>query len=147
MRTILCVIDLGVSSMNVLKVAARMANARQANLAILFPYRLIDYSFKGDLAKLKSKIELEARDKFELIKKQISAMDKLSYEFQIEIGFPADRISTYVTRNKLDMIIIGQNQADTISEINGIALQKLITNSKLPFTIVPEEIDAEILST
>jgi hypothetical protein len=33
-----------------------------------------------------------------------------------------------------------------MNELNPMTLQSLITNSKLPFTIVPEEIDAEVFS-
>lgn len=146
MRPILCVVDLTQSSVKVLEVAARMAYAYKEHLTILFPYRLIDYSYKGDLAKLKAKLEQEAGEKFFLLKKQIVLMDQLSHEFQPEIGFPADRINSYVKRNKLDMIVISQSQGNTISEINGMALQQLIANSKLPFMIVPDEVDVEIFS-
>lgn len=144
MRPILCVIDLTESSVKVLEVAARMAYAYKDHLTILFPYRLIDYGYKGDMAKLKAKLEQEARENFSLLKNQIVSMDQLLYEFQPEIGFPADRINSYVKRNKLDMIVISQRQANAINELNGMGLQNLITNSKLPFTIVPEETDAEI---
>jgi predicted P-loop ATPase/GTPase len=146
MRPILCVIDLTQSSVKVLEAAARMAHAYKVHLTILFPYRLIDYAYQGDLAKLKTNLEQEARENFSLFKKQIKLMDQLSYEFQPEIGFSADRITSYVKRNKVDMIIISQRQANAINEVNDMDLQNLIMNSKLPFMIVPEQVDAEIFS-
>lgn len=146
MKPILCVIDLSESSANVLEVAAKMATLNKAYLIILFPYRLIDYGYKGDLGKLKAKLEQEARENFSLIKNQIASMNDLSYEFQPEIGFAGDRINSFVKKIDLDMIIISQRQANTISEINGMALQHLITNSQIPFTIVPEKIDIGIFS-
>jgi len=146
MRPILCVIDLTDSSVKVLEVAARMAYANKAHLTILYPYRLINHGYLTDLAKLKTKLEQEAKEKFALLQKQAGGFNHITHDFQPEIGFPADRISAYVKRNKLDLIIISQAQANTINELNGMGLQNLITNSKLPFMIVPEEMDVAVFS-
>jgi hypothetical protein len=146
MRPILCVIDLTEKSAQVLEVAARMAYAYKSHLTILFPYRLIDNSYVGDISKLKMNLEQQARDKFQLVASQITLLDQLSYEFQPEIGFPSDRINSFVRRNKVDSVVISQRQASLMNEVNQMALQNLITNSKLPFTIVPEEMDVEIVS-
>ncbi len=100
----------------------------------------------GEMSKLKMKLELEAGKKFEELKKEIPMLDQVSYEFLPEIGFSYDRISSYVKRTKVDLVVIGQRQANAINELNNIALQTLITNSKLPFTIVPEEVDVKVFS-
>jgi hypothetical protein len=146
MRPILCVIDLTDKSVQVLEVAARMAYAYKSHLTVLFPYRLIDYGYKGEISKLKLKLEQEAKDKFQSLASHIHLLDQISYEFQPEIGFPADRISSFIRRNKIDSIVISQRQANLMNEVNNMTLQNLITNSKLPFTIVPEEIDVEVYS-
>lgn len=146
MRPILCVIDLTQASVQVLEVAARMAYAYKSHLTILFPYRLIDNGYRGEISKLKSKLEQEAKENFSLLKDQVSLLDQLSFEFQPEIGFPADRINSFVRRNKIDSVVISQRQANLMNEVNHMALQTLITNSKLPFTIVPEDIDVEVFS-
>ena len=146
MKPILCVIDLSESSANVLEVAAKMATLKKAHLTILFPYRLIDYGYNGEAGKLKAKLEQDARENFSLIKNKIASMNDLSYEFQPEIGFAGDRINSFVKKNNLDMIIISQRQANTISEINGMVLQHFIINSQIPFTIVPEKMGIGIFS-
>ena len=143
MREILCVIDLTESSGKVLEVAAGIANAYHSHLTVLFPYRLIDYGYNGEMATLKAKLETEARQKFLLQKKNLPIMDQVSYEFQPEIGFLADRINAHVKRDKLDMVIIGQQQSITTNDIKGFNLQNLITHSKLPFMIVPVEARTE----
>lgn len=84
MKPILCVIDLTESAL-VLEVAARIAYAHKSPLAILFPYRLINDGFKGEISRLKSMLEQEGRDKFLSLKKQISLLDHVSYDFQPEI--------------------------------------------------------------
>ncbi|MBT1695869.1 universal stress protein [Fulvivirgaceae bacterium PWU4] len=143
MRPILCVIDLSETSVQVLEVAGRMALAYKTQLIILFPYRLIDYGYKGEISQLKNRLEGEAREKFMSLKNQVAVLGELSYDFQPEIGFPSDRISAYVRRNKVDSVVISQRQAHAMNEVNGMALQNLIVGSRLPFTIVPEQIDVE----
>lgn len=144
MRPILCVIDLSEMSTQVIEVAARMAYAYKTVLTILYPYRLIQEGYHGEILKLKLKLEQEAKEKFAALTKRIPLLSNVVYDFQPEIGFPYDRINAYVKRNKVEAVIISQRQANTINEINPSALQTLITSSKLPFTIVPEEIDAEV---
>lgn len=136
----MCVIDFTDSSGKVLEVASRIANACSARLLILFPYRLIDHGFQGSLASLKQKLENEAREKFGALKKNIPVMERLSVEFQPEIGFISDRIKANLSRYPIDMIIVGQEQTDTPNDIKGFNLQALITKSQLPFVIVPADV-------
>lgn len=143
MRQILCVIDFTDPSGKVLDVAARIANACRAHLIVLFPYRLIDHSFQGNLASLKLKLESQAREKFETLKKSLPVMEHLSVEFQPEIGFTSDRIKAHVGKDLIDMIIVGQKLTDSPNDIKGFNLQALISNSKLPVVIVPTEVNAE----
>lgn len=146
MRPILCVTDLGGSAVQVLEVAARMAYAYRSHLTILFPYRLIGNGYKGEIADLKRKLEQEAREKFLSLRKDIPLLNQVSHDFQPEIGFPADRIGSFVKRNKIDSVVISQRQANAMNEVNPLTLQSLITSSRLPFTIVPEETDAAVFS-
>ena len=146
MRPILCVIDLTEASAQVIEVAARMAYAYKSPMTILFPYRLIEKSYMGEISKLKMKLEQRAEEKFAELKKRIVMLDQVSYEFIPEIGFSYDRISSYVKGTKVDSVVIGERQANAINESNTIALQTLISNSKIPFTIVPEETDVVVLA-
>jgi hypothetical protein len=138
MKPILCVIDLTESSVTVLKVAARIANAFKTRLTVLFPYRLIDYGYTGDLSKLKVKLVEEATEKFHNLKKEIGIINLITFEFQAEIGFASDRIMSNVKLKQPVMIVISQHQASIMNDLNSSVLEKLITNSKLPFIIVPE---------
>jgi hypothetical protein len=146
MRPILCVIDLSETSIKVLEVAARMAYANKTHLTILFPYRLINNGFRDDVSKLKAKLEQDARERFEAIEKKVEALKLIAFDFHPEIGFAADRISSYLRRTKVDMIILSQREADSIGDVNGLGLRNLIAFSKVPFTIIPEEIDTEIFT-
>lgn len=146
MKSILCVIHLGQSSVKVLEVAVSMAFAYKAHLTILFPYRLIDAGHTCEVGKLKATLEQEAHEKFVTFKKQVASIDLVPHDFLTEIGFTSDRINSYVKRNKVHAIVISQRHANTIDEINPMALQNLIANWKLPFMIIPEEVDVEVFS-
>jgi hypothetical protein len=128
----------------VLEVAATMAYAYKSHLTILFPYRLIDHGYNGEIFKLKLKLEEEAREKFHALKNRVALLGELSYDFLPEIGFSSDRISAHIRRNKVNSVVISQRQANAMNDANGMALQTLIASSKLPFTIIPEETDVEI---
>ena len=145
MRQILCVIDFSESSKKVLELAARIAIACKAHLIVLFPYRLIGNDYEGSLASLKQKLEAEAKIKFDDLRSNVPDVNMLSFEFQPEIGFIADRIKAHINREKdsLDMVIVGQEQTTPNNDSKGINLQNLLTNSKLPFVIVPAEASTE----
>jgi nucleotide-binding universal stress UspA family protein len=145
MKKILCVIDFTESSGKVLEVAAGIANACKSHLIVLFPYRLIDYAFNGDVATLKSKLETEALQKFNTLKATVPDFERISHEFQPEIGFLADRVIAHVKKDAVDMVVIGQEQSINANDIKAFNLQHLITSSKLPFMIVPEMMNVETL--
>lgn len=143
MRQILCVIDFSESAAKVWELAAKIAIACRAHLVVLFPYRLIDHSHRGDMTSLKLKLEKEAKEKFLSMKDQFPETKTVSYEFHAEIGFTSDRISAHIKANTIDMVIVGQQDTNPVNEIKNFNLHQLLTNSKLPFVIVPPEIKAE----
>jgi|SRR5918993_966670 hypothetical protein len=146
MRPILCVVDLTESAAKVLEVAATMAYAYKSHLTILFPYRLIDNEYRGEISNLKGKLEQQAKEKFFSLKKQVAVLEQVLHEFQPEIGFAADRISYFVKWNKVASVVISQRQANLMNEINQVPFQNLISNSRIPFVIVPEEVDVDVFS-
>jgi hypothetical protein len=143
MKQILCVVDLSDSSGKVLEVAAGIGGAWKAHLVVLHPYRLIDYGHRGDMSTLRSRLESEAREKFYILQKSVPNMEAISYEFKPEIGFVPDRVVDYVKRNKIDMVVIDQPQTDPGNDLKSFNVQNLIRNSKVPFVIVPCEVNAE----
>jgi hypothetical protein len=142
MRSILCVIDLTTSSLGVLQTAVRIASAFKAHITILFPYRLINYTYTGELSALNSKLVDDAKAKFDILKQQGKNLAHFPHDFLPEIGFSSDRITSFVKAGKTDMVVIGQQQASAMNDLNKSTLEDLIRNSKLPFTIVPETISS-----
>ena len=111
MRPILCIIDLTDSSATVLDTAVRMASALKTHLIVLFPYRLIDYTYTGNLSSLNSKLVDHANTKFNELKQQGEHIAHFVYEFRPEIGFTSDRITAFLKAGEAEMIVIGQQQA------------------------------------
>jgi len=143
MKQILCVIDFTESSGKVLEVAVRIAKACTARLIVLYPYRLLKNGYGGDIPSLKKKLETEAKENFDNLKRNLLDVENLSCEFEPEIGFIADRIDAYVRKNNVEMVIIGQHQTAGTNDLKSFNLQSLITNAKLPFVVVPAEVKAE----
>lgn len=142
MKQILCVVDLTESSGKVLEVAGRIAKACKTHLIVLYPYRLIDYTHRGDMTTLKLRLEAEAREKFHHMRES-AGLENLSCDFQPEIGFLADRITAHARRKNVDMVVIGQQQSDVENDIRSFNIQNMISDSQLPFVIVPAEVNAE----
>ena len=139
MKNILCVIDLSGASEKVLEVAANISNACKGRLIILYPYRLIINGHQGNMVSLKANLENEAREKFDIVLAKLLTEKPHVCEFRPEIGFMADRINACVKRESVDMVIVGQQQAETSAGTKDPILQHLITLTQLPFVVVPTE--------
>ena len=126
-----------------METAAKIANSCQAQLIVLFPYRLIGHSHSGAMTSLKVKLESEAKEQFQCLRKALPEVEKSCCEFYAEIGFMTDRISAHVAKSHIDMVIIGQQQVNAGNDNYGSNIQSLITISEIPFVIVPAKVNAE----
>lgn len=143
MKKILCVVDFSETSEKVLKVAADLANASKAHLIVLFPYRLIDQDHGGDINALKTRLETEAKRKFQDLTNCLPGLKKVVLEFHPEIGFVVGRINAYLAKNNIDIVIIGEHQVKERNNQHNGDLEKLISTSRVPFIIVPPKVSAE----
>jgi hypothetical protein len=86
----------------------------------------------------------KAKTKFQEFNRYL-LQNAIAYEFQPEIGFSADRISSYAKGNSIGMVIISENQAYDINEDRAVTLRQFITEMKLPFLIIPDEVNVHAL--
>lgn len=147
MKQILGVVDFSEATEKVLEVAADLANTNKANLIVLFPYRLIHEDLGGDMVSLKKKLESEARIKFQVLRDNLHSLEKTPREFHPEIGFLAGRLSSYLAKKNIDMVVIGERQMNEANNKHSPDLQNLISASTIPFVIVPGQISAATLYT
>jgi hypothetical protein len=144
MKPILCVVDLKEPCRKVVEIAASISSKCHAQLIILFSYRLINLGAESDMSTVKFTMDSKAKNKFNEFN-QYLLQNEIAYEFQSEIGFSADRISSYAKRNSIGMVIIGESQANNIKDDTSFTLGEFITDMKLPFLIVPDEVNVEAL--
>lgn len=143
MKQILCVVDFSEATEKVLEEAANLANASKAHIIVLFPYRLIGQSHGDDMVSVKTTLESEAKKKFQNLKNTLQSLEKASCEFHPEIGFAAGRISAYLAKKYVDMVIIGEQQLNEGNYKNGSDLQNMISTSRVPFVVVPPKVSAK----
>ena len=136
MKPILCVVDLAESCEKVLEAAVAAAKTGNLHVIILFVYRLIVRYKTDDVSTLKSEMETYAAERFRALETIISSQD-ISYEFQVEIGFAADRITSYIKRGLAGSVIMSTEQVSMLDDFKVLTLREFLTETKTPFLVVP----------
>ena len=136
MKPILCVVDLTESSREVLETAVAAARADNLHLIILFAYRLIDRYRDNDVSTLRPAMEAHAAELFKSLEKLVD-LKGISYEFQVEIGFAADRIMSYIKRDLAGCVVMSAEQVSMLDDFKVLTLRQFLTETKTPFVVVP----------
>ncbi len=131
-KNILCTLDFSDSTDQAMEWGILMARQLKAHLTFLYTFRLIQ-SNSGELMKLKHTMEDEARKKFELLEKKYLQDKKISYDFQIEIGFISDRIEDHASKNNLNFVVLGKRNNANDHE----TLQELVDHIHVPMLLLP----------
>jgi hypothetical protein len=139
MKPILCVVDLTPEYRDVVEIAAMVASAWEVPLIILYSYRLVDLGRGADVRRLKDWMDTKANTSFNELFASLLTRKKVSFEFQSEIGFISDRIHTYIDRQAVGMVVIGETQANQMDEHRSLTLREFVGEMKLPFLIVPQQ--------
>lgn len=142
MKAILCALDFSEASENVIQEAFKLASDKKTNLIVLFTYRLLQRKGEG-LAEYRNGIEAKAKADFEALLLSIEEKADVPFEFITEIGFLADRIESFIKRNKVEAVVLCQRLADTMNEQQEQSLETLITSLKIPVIIIPEVHEVE----
>ena len=137
MKPILCALDFSKSSIHVLKMAFDLATRFETSVTILFAYRLVQSS-DGAITEFRKGVEAQALNDFEGLINKLSVKGSVKYEFRSEIGFLSDRIEVFAQQNKIDMVVISLEMANTINDHKGLLLRDFIKSTKTPLLIVPE---------
>ena len=138
MKPILCVVDLTESSKEVLETAVASAKADNLHLIILFVYRLIDRFKTDDVSTLRTVMEAHAAELFKSLETRVASKG-ISYEFQVEIGFAADRITSYIKRDLAGCVVMSAEQVSMLDDFKVLTLRQFLIETKTPFMVVPAE--------
>jgi hypothetical protein len=131
---VLCLIDFSEASGHALKWAGLEASKQDAQLVVLYPYRLTQLRGKEGLVKLRQGIDTEAIVNFEKIARENLHDIPVKYEFKPEVGFMTDRVYAHSHQTEFSMLVISKHMAMNNRESIG----ELIDLVKFPLVIIPQ---------
>jgi hypothetical protein len=131
-KEIICTIDFSESSKEALKWSVSLAALLKSHLTILYTYRLIN-SYNGEAVEIRKKMEENAFREFALLKKDILDGEDISYDFKVEVGFMANRVKHYATKNDVSFLVMSNKMNSSDKE----SLDELAENLQVPLVIVP----------
>lgn len=129
---ILCAVDFSESSLHALRWAVSLARQFDEHLTILYTYRLIKPTH-GHALDMKKKIEEDSLQHFRLLEKEYLADPLLSYDFQMEIGFMADRITDQLRHNHISFLVMDKS----MHTVNKEMFDDLLGRLPIPLVLVP----------
>lgn len=135
---ILLPIDFSDGSIQALFSVIELAKQHNAELIILYAYRLIKKKDNNkDVGELKASLELEANRKFNKIKETILTPANIKASFLCEIGFLYDRLTTTVKNEKIDCLVVSSTIEKTLKKDIKNAKYILKTNSDYKVLFLP----------
>lgn len=134
-KSILCMIDLSDDSTRALEIAAKSASERQAELVVLYPYRLKSQGIKDNKSTLKQRLEEEAYSRFDHLKQLVQGLETVPYVFSPEVGFEVDRLEAHLFSRSVERVFFCKaisSQADMATELNDF-----LKSLSIPVVLVP----------
>jgi nucleotide-binding universal stress UspA family protein len=138
-KTILCAIDFSESSLYALKWAMTLAQLSQAQVVILFCYRLIAEGDDGESLDMKRDIETKALEQFHEIEKKLVDAPIVPYQFVTEIGFFSSRIEMFIRKSPVSMLVMGNSVISNFNEYKNLSFDQFLLKTKIPVVVVPAE--------
>jgi len=144
-KLFLCATGLTESSLNSLQWTFELAGKCEAQVAILFCYRLIPQDAEGgDNIDIKKTMEEGARNRFRQLEKNFIKKAVVPYQFYPEVGFFSTRIEAFVKRTQVNLLVVGSQVVQSFNENLNMNFEQFIKDLKVPVTIVPEDLEIPI---
>lgn len=137
-KTILCAIDFSESSLQALRWTMKLAQLTQAQVTVLFCYRLIAAVDDAETLYLKKNMENDALKKFKEIEKKLVNGKPVSYQFVTEVGFFPFRIEMFIRKSPVNLLVLGNSIIENFNEYKNLSFEQFLKSSKIPVVIVPE---------
>lgn len=135
---ILCAIDLSDSSINALRWAYKLAKRSNAQLAVLYSYRLLQTGSLAEIVAFRKNQEDESRKRFEEIDKLVRLDDDVKSSFITEIGFYSDTIRNFLRKKPSTLVVLSETMAYSIYDHKGETLLHFLQSLHVPMLIVPD---------
>jgi nucleotide-binding universal stress UspA family protein len=131
--SVLVLTDFSEASKEALRWAGHLATHHNANLKVVYPYRLTHLKGNDNLLQVKRDIETQANTSFAKIADGVFKEGKPAYDFKAEIGFINDRVHSYTKKSEVLVVVISKRMAS----INREALNELLDHLRAPLLVVP----------
>lgn len=117
-HNILFPIDFSDDSIQIFPQALNLALKNDAELTMLYAFRLIqeEGNKKNDVIDLKNRVESEAKEKFAQLSDSSLNTTNVKTSFLCEIGFLSDRILATVNSNKTDLLLISKSVEEILKK-------------------------------
>ena len=145
-KKILCPVDLKPRSKMALRKALNIAHQFNSKLILLYVHEeflskkrmIMSRISVASLSDEFKKIALKAKDDMKTLLKELES-DDIECEYILRDGHPSVIINKLVDELNIDMVIMGTNGRDSLSDIIiGTTAQKVIQGSKCPVLVVPK---------
>lgn len=133
---ILCLIDFSEASADALRWAGLQASKQDAQLVVLYPYRLTQLQGREGLVQLRQGLDTQATVNFEKIAEKTLDGLAVKYEFRPEVGFIPDRVYAHSNKKEFSMLVISKHMA----VVNRDSIKEVIELIKFPLVIVPQTV-------
>ena len=141
-RRILYPTDFSENSVRTMAYAIKMSQASNAELIILYTYRLINNGDSDDVSHRNNLAEL-GRNEFKKVDNDILKSSGVNYSFLSEVGFIVDRILANTIENEVDLVILCDDVNKKIEHKSEKGHQKLLKRIGCPVMLVPEDLPTE----
>lgn len=144
-KLFLCATDLSDTSFNALDWTFELASKFDAQVAILFCYRLIpDAGDNTSTLDLKRGMEKEARARFELFQKKHALKHLVPIQFYSEVGFFTTRIESFMRKTEVNLLVLGNEVIHNFNEFRSLTFDQFVSNCKVPVIVIPEGLNSKV---
>ncbi len=137
-KKILYPTDFSDSSINLLSYVLELSRLNNAELIILYAYRLNDPAEdQKSIILLKKEIEKRAQDSFGKIENDFLNPSKINYTLLTEIGFMNDRINSTVETQHVDLLVLSRELKSYLKTTDQSKSDEILPDLTCPILILP----------
>ena len=138
-KKILYPTDFSENSIRTMDYALRVSKDQNAELILLYAYRLINNGNSDHIAHRNNLAE-HGRKKYETVSKELLLDSKVGYTYLSEVGFIEDRILATVKENDIDLVVICDSVHKAIEGQNKNGNERLLKRISCPMMLVPPDL-------
>lgn len=130
--------DFSENSIQTMQYALKISKTHDAELFLLYSYRLINNGYADHVSHRNSLAEIGLKN-YETLHQQFLAESEVRYTYLSEIGFVEDRILATVNTSDIDLVIMCDNIRNTIEKHTPNGRNKLLSRLNCPLMFVPAD--------